>query len=151
MLTENKPCMNCEAPILQSGNYGRKRCADCSKIHTREYRTRWAKKNYKRNRKLLIERSAKYGREHKTARSHYHRFLVWGLTQESYDKMLKKQSNCCAVCKEIFTKTPHIDHDHKTNKIRGLLCSNCNLMLGHAKDSVVRLKNGVLYLESYAS
>ena len=42
---------------------------------------------------------------------------------------------------------PHIDHNHKTNKIRGILCGNCNMGLGHFKDNLDVLKNAIKYLE----
>ena len=41
---------------------------------------------------------------------------------------------------------PHVDHDHITGKIRGLLCVNCNTILGRAKDSVFILEAGKRYL-----
>jgi len=42
-----------------------------------------------------------------------------------------------------------VDHNHKTNKIRGLLCKDCNLILGFAKDSVGTLLTAVTYLRGY--
>ena len=74
----------------------------------------------------------------------------YGITIEEYDRMLEKQNNCCAICK---TNTPsgkygrfHVDHCHKTNKIRGILCDSCNRMLGFAKDSINVLLNAIKYL-----
>jgi hypothetical protein len=40
-----------------------------------------------------------------------------------------------------------IDHDHKTNKVRGLLCSKCNTVLGYVADDSKRLRNAAKYLE----
>jgi hypothetical protein len=52
---------------------------------------------------------------------------------EWYDKKLKEQKHCCAICKrpQSAQKRPFsVDHDHKTNKPRGILCTRCNVALG---------------------
>ncbi len=58
----------------------------------------------------------------------------YNMTLEQWDAQLKKQKHCCKICKVDFktqTKSPHVDHDHETNEIRGILCRYCNLLLGH--------------------
>lgn len=73
----------------------------------------------------------------------------YGLTLEQYDSLLNKQCGLCAICRG---KEPgrgkffHVDHDHVTGKVRGLLCQNCNLMIGHALDSAAVLQAAVKYL-----
>lgn len=69
------------------------------------------------------------------------------MTHNDYEEMLRQQGGVCAIC-----KTPpksahfHIDHDHNTNKVRGILCSKCNTMLGYARDNSHVLFNAVFYL-----
>jgi len=70
------------------------------------------------------------------------------LSRDSYTKMLAEQVNACAICKLPFTKTPHVDHCHDTHKVRGLLCFNCNRMLGHAQNSTRILNSAASYLEA---
>lgn len=80
----------------------------------------------------------------------YHIKSKYGLSIEEYQKLLSKQNNLCAICGcEILDKQnrPHVDHNHITNKVRGILCHNCNVGIGHLKDSVVLLKNAIKYLE----
>jgi hypothetical protein len=77
-----------------------------------------------------------------------YRALRYGITLEEFEEFLSKQNNACSICEEAFIKTPHIDHDHKTKKVRGLLCSNCNTMLGLAKDSPQILERAIRYLTS---
>ena len=59
--------------------------------------------------------------------------------------MYEAVRGCCEIC-----GTPHevlcIDHDHKTEAIRGLLCVSCNLALGSFKDSLVNLEAAIIYL-----
>lgn len=55
----------------------------------------------------------------------------YGLTLQSFEEKLKKQSRRCAICEKLFKKRINIDHNHKTGKVRGLLCTECNISLGH--------------------
>lgn len=52
----------------------------------------------------------------------------------------------CAICQSKPRARLHIDHNHKTGKYRGLLCDNCNLGLGHFKDSPTLLALAIEYL-----
>ena len=71
-----------------------------------------------------------------------------------YLALLTHQDQRCAICKIHFETSSRkrnpraVDHDHTTNKIRGILCINCNLLLGHAKDNPMILRNAVKYLEN---
>ncbi len=59
---------------------------------------------------------------------------LYGLTPEDFDRLVERQGNCCGICGESFQNLPprqrHIDHDHQTNIVRGLLCFACNRNLG---------------------
>jgi hypothetical protein len=74
---------------------------------------------------------------------------VYGLTQKEFEDMRTAQDNRCAICQEPFTKTPHIDHDHATEKNRDLLCRFCNLVLGNARDRIAVLERAVNYLKKH--
>jgi len=71
------------------------------------------------------------------------------VTPEQYAALLARQEGRCAICQ---TDQPggkgswHVDHDHATGGVRGLLCSQCNLMLGHARDDPARLRAALEYL-----
>lgn len=73
----------------------------------------------------------------------------FNMTINEYDELLKKQGNVCAICGKELEKGKRlaVDHNHKTGKIRGLLCVNCNMMLGMSKDNINTLKNAIKYLE----
>lgn len=59
----------------------------------------------------------------------------YGISIEGYELLLEDQDFCCAVCKgRITSDSACVDHDHITKQVRGLLCSSCNLGLGHLKD-----------------
>lgn len=78
---------------------------------------------------------------------------LYGLTVESYQKLLLKQNNACAVCRsEWGPKGPCVDHDHTrqgVDAVRGLLCSGCNWAIGHLGDSADGLARALAYLRRY--
>lgn len=75
----------------------------------------------------------------------------YGLTLDQFDELLASQHGACAIClREQVGMRLHIDHDHSTGKIRGLLCSNCNTGLGMFGDSVDGLIAAIQYLEEAA-
>lgn len=62
-------------------------------------------------------------------------------------KELKKQQFCSICgCEELGSKGLAIDHCHKTKKIRGMLCQNCNQALGKFKDNVLTMQKAIQYL-----
>lgn len=73
----------------------------------------------------------------------------YGITEAEYLNLLSIQGNVCAICKEPPKENRNldIDHCHRTNKVRGLLCNNCNRGLGHMKDSIERLETAIKYLK----
>lgn len=65
--------------------------------------------------------------------------------------MLVEQGNQCAICGKDFhqRKVPHVDHDHATGVVRGLLCRACNIGLGKFEDNVEALRRAADYVEAY--
>lgn len=78
----------------------------------------------------------------------YHRSIV-NISRYDYAKLLVEQNNCCAICgidSSELKRDLSVDHNHITNKIRGLLCSNCNVGLGYFKDNTSLLSMAIEYL-----
>ena len=73
---------------------------------------------------------------------------LYGISVEDFTTLLRQQGGGCAICSEIPEREFHVDHDHATGVVRGLLCGSCNLALGHLKDDPVRLRAAVQYLEA---
>lgn len=71
----------------------------------------------------------------------------YGMSLGAYKLMILMQRNACVICQEVFSKEPHVDHDHKTGEIRGLLCPRCNKGLGHFRDSIEFLDRAKEYLQ----
>lgn len=73
----------------------------------------------------------------------------YGIEWHDYLEMYEKQNKQCAICQTPLelNYTTHVDHCHKTNTVRGLLCANCNKGLGNFKDSGIFLRNAAKYVE----
>jgi hypothetical protein len=75
---------------------------------------------------------------------------TYGITLEQYNGLLENQNGNCAICGRNnldFKRALAVDHCHKSEKIRGLLCNDCNIGLGMFSDSTNILKSAILYLE----
>ena len=71
------------------------------------------------------------------------------ITPEEYEEMLQSQGGGCAACgAQPGRRALSVDHDHKTGRVRGILCDPCNFALGHAKDDPKRLLALATYLET---
>ena len=123
------------------------RCRPCYAKWAREWRKknvekataackRWRKKNPEK-----WSRSQREGNWKKT----------YGITVQQYEAMLKSQNGVCAVCgsekPDKKRKFFSVDHCHKTNVVRGLLCTNCNFILGHCFDRIDLLESAINYLK----
>jgi hypothetical protein len=77
----------------------------------------------------------------------------YGITLEQKIEMLAAQNNCCAMCGDAIedVSSACVDHCHDSTVLRDILCSSCNLGLGHFRDSTERLERGILYLEKHAT
>ena len=76
----------------------------------------------------------------------YHLRRRYGITGADFDAMVEAQGGTCAVCDQ---KPEHVDHDHKTGKVRGILCFNCNQALGNVRDDAAVLQGLMDYLRRH--
>jgi len=80
----------------------------------------------------------------------------YGITQSDYQLMLAEQLFACAICRSRYVGRQNsfyfaVDHDHKTGRVRGLLCHRCNVNLGRIQDSVEWLQSAIDYLQGHKS
>jgi hypothetical protein len=122
-----------------------KKCKLCNQVkELSEFQknSRYKDGYYKHCKKCHYE---EYGRA-----AHFRR--SYGITQEDFDILLKKQNYKCYACGFVQgsfkTDRLFVDHCHSTGKIRGLLCQGCNIALGGVKDKIETLKKLIEYLEN---
>lgn len=80
---------------------------------------------------------------------------LYGITKEQFYQKLSEQQGACSICRitpigDVW-KVYHVDHNHLTGQVRGLLCGHCNRGLGQFKDSITAIKNASQYLEKWGS
>lgn len=106
---------------------------------------------YKQNSQKVIEHQRQYALDNPEKMSARYRKYSYGITHEQFEVMLSAQGGRCAICSVEFSEDnkvlkPHVDHNHDTNAIRGLLCGHCNSGLGMFKDDPARLQQAIQYL-----
>jgi hypothetical protein len=155
---EDKTCSKC-TQTKPSGQFyrGKSYCKQCSKEahakwveanreHRNAYQQRWALRHVA----VVKAQKKKWYESNKDKVAGQDRFRRYGLTQEQYGALLLRQDGCCAICKSPEPKGRgrwHVDHDHKTGAVRALLCTGCNLGVGHFRDDPKLLRAAADYLE----
>jgi len=101
------------------------------------------------------ERLNAYRREYrsrpdrKTVEREYHLRRKYDITLAEYEALLEAQGGVCAICGEARPeeRTLHVDHDHVTGKVRGLLCFRCNNAIGDLRDDIELVYRMLDYLD----
>jgi hypothetical protein len=119
----------------------RERCHD--RARTRRYRLR----HPERARELSRARAATLRKNNPISVRAASLKYWYGITAEQFMAICERQGNACAICHQE-AKTLNVDHEHATGLVRGLLCRNCNWLLGNAKDDPARLEAAAQYLRA---
>lgn len=75
----------------------------------------------------------------------------YGITLAERNQIIKEQYECCAICNSLLAtaRNVHLDHNHISGLVRGVLCQPCNIGLGGFKDSIEALENAIEYLKKH--
>ncbi len=104
-------------------------------------RTKRLKKNWKLNNQDKVKLSNK--------KAGLKRF--YGINVDEYNELFNQQNGKCKICgrhQSELKKSLSVDHNHLTGNIRGLLCNQCNLILGNANDKIIVLEKAIEYLKN---
>lgn len=72
----------------------------------------------------------------------------YGMTLADYTELVGRTNGLCAICGET-PKRSVVDHDHKTGRVRGILCANCNSGIGLLGDNPATIRAAIDYLQKY--
>lgn len=134
-----------------------KRCGKCKLIKDGS-KFRYYEKNKDRLHSYCLDCESVWNREYYKRKSRDSQLQSkYGLSEFGYELMLKAQGGVCAICSQPETRKNQngkvralcIDEDHKTGKVRGLLCGSCNRALGLFKDDLNILSAAVAYRTKY--
>ena len=157
-----KKCSKCPGEKTKLEFYsGDNLCKECRKKESKL----WAEKNpekrkainltwCKNNLPLRRVKEAKIRKEKTlTLRAQYlqRKFwpeLTWQEANHKFEKMLILQGGLCALCRKKSRRTLHVDHDHRSGRVRGLLCNSCNRGLGYLGDDPERCLLAAQYLKN---
>ncbi len=129
---ETKTCPECgEEKPTDDFYFQRRACKPCVREHQRRFRDSQPDYNHSRN----LQRR-------------------YGLSVDEYQTLLANQNFACPICEVEISNTIEykgkrpvaVDHNHETGDVRGILCSMCNLMLGHARENTSILYRAIVYL-----
>jgi prolyl oligopeptidase PreP (S9A serine peptidase family) len=104
---------------------------------------------YSKNKELILAKNKKYNKENPDKRKSAILKYEYGITLDQYNEMFKEQEGKCAICQRHqnkLTRTLCVDHDHKTNKVRALLCLTCNTDVSVVENRLEEMTN---YLNKY--
>ncbi|WP_130876984.1 endonuclease VII domain-containing protein [Streptomyces syringium] len=119
---------------------GHKRCPQCEKVKPHS--------EWERN-KTSSDGWSSYCRECRAGRNRDSCFRrKYGLSQDQLRDLVKRQGGVCVIC--LVAPAEHVDHDHETGKVRGVLCFNCNSALGKLRDDRGAMRRAIAYLEGNA-
>lgn len=145
---ETKLCMKCASE--EKRKRPKKVKSEEQKLRIKQYKKEYFQKNKEkikeRNKNKVVD---------KDKRQHYYIKSRYGISKKEYEKMLNDKNFTCDICGYVQPKNAekmqklYIDHCHKTNQVRGLLCFSCNSALGHFKDNVEALKKAIKYLKKW--
>ena len=151
-----KQCASCKIfkhisafSVYSSGN-PKKRCKPCQNIIEQ-------KRRHKRlatepgHAAVLRKRANKWSAKNRKKLQGYKLKYKFGITASQRNKMIHEQNGLCAICDEDLSTSfrVSVDHNHKTGKVRGILCNNCNLGLGIFRDSIELIQKAQTYLEKH--
>lgn len=158
-----KKCTHCkkEKPLSEYYPVGngikgvRPKCKECMRIlEKKKYgendEFRWSKLS---KQAIKLRTDPEHKARHQESQRRWHLKSNYGLTTEAFDAMVASQGGGCAICGiKPETGVPKtrmvVDHCHKTNTVRGILCNLCNTAIGKFHDNVSKLESAIRYLKN---
>jgi hypothetical protein len=120
-----------------------------AKIRNARPERKETRKKYKQT-EASKKANIKYRNKPETKERVKNRYMInrYGINLDRYNELLLEQGGVCAVCHIDKAERLHVDHDHNTGVVRGLLCGSCNRAIGLMKDDTDILNSAIEYLKN---
>lgn len=141
-----RECFDCHQSFHTTA-HNQKRCSPCAKKYKKDYLLQYQRTHQKALKCAKQKYQAKP--EYPKIRQNAYLLKRYGMSLVAYHSMLEAQRNTCAICCTPLSpqRGTHVDHNHQTQQIRGILCNACNRGLGYLKDSPQLLQRAIDYLQ----
>jgi len=136
-------------------------CKNCYDVHLKktnpDYRERqklntqnWIKTNVEKHRESQKSWRAKQDKKYLKEYKRMKKIQSYGITVEDFNTLNGAQGGACAICGKIPPngRSLHIDHNHSTGKVRGLLCFRCNFGMSYFSEDIEMFEKVLKYLRS---
>ena len=135
-------CIECNRALRKKW-YGRNRGAAIERAK------QWQEKN--RDRYLASQRRHRAENREVLRERDRERWLraKYGLTPQSFNELLERQEGACVICGRVMGEDLHVDHDHHSNSVRGLLCGSCNRGIGLLQENPKHLYRAAQYITDH--
>lgn len=160
-----KMCLNTFTPksnrsIYCGSRYKKTGCAYINRLNlsiqsqnrNREFRKKYMNIYETNNKENLIEYRKEYYSKKRVQKKDYSLKYNYGISLDEYNEKLLSQNNRCAICKReklLNEKSFAVDHNHETEKVRGILCHGCNAGIGCFIENTQFLEEAINYLNKW--
>lgn len=151
-ISADKPEDRQAVNAAQRARYGQRMMSPENKEKARLY----AREHYQRNKAQIKVIQQRYNKS-ANGRAVYRDSKLrrrFGISSADYNRLLLAQGSVCAIClqPELWNggRVLSVDHDHRTNAVRGLLCHNCNVSIGLLGESPDRIRAMAAYIEAHS-
>jgi hypothetical protein len=127
-------------------------CLACMRAATKDYRSQVGRDEFNR-------RQREWNAANPSRRAQYkrkaHLKSMYGLTEDELLDLLRKQGGRCGICQRSISYGGRnkgvavVDHEHATGSVRGILCSECNFLLGKCNEDITILQQAIAYLRTH--
>lgn len=152
--TETQQLANKEWHKTEKGQIAKKRCnkrylrTDKGKIANKKWQQKWRKTEKGKAAKKRCNKRYLQTENGKMAKRKWQEKYKYGLTSEQRQNMYVEQNGCCVICGQpVSYEKIYVDHNHKTGKVRSLLCNRCNIFVGFVEGTPELINPILKYLE----
>ncbi len=126
-----KSCSRCKAILPASEFYPHKRVKSGLQSHCRSCSREW----HRERPDYIRRKNAEFKRKNPTYHADRNRLVKYGLTRSQIDDLISSQKGGCLGCnRELVSLKTCVDHDHSSGRVRGIICDDCNIVLGRVRD-----------------
>lgn len=147
-----KACPGCGEVKPREAYGSQSRCKECRARYYQENKPTLRQNrraHYRKDPSKAVRYSVEWKRANPEKVRDYHLKAKYGIPYGTFDRLMQEQDGRCAICRREPDRTLHVDHDHETGAVRGLLCDTCNRGIGYFHEDPERLRAAASYVDHH--